>query len=104
MSPEQFNECKRLIADGMSIRAAAMKVGVSESTLRVALKRDTLPEPPPAALPELQSDSESEPLLPPGIAEVVGRASDLANRHAEEIRQREQDEWLANLRAKRGIQ
>lgn len=69
MTDEQLNEAQRLIAGGMSQRAAAERVGVKESTLRGRLKRETAPQP----APELQSDPELASLLPPGTYDALAQ-------------------------------
>jgi len=60
MSEDQFNEAKKLIAGGMSARAAATKVGVSHTTLIRRLRKEVKERSAPNATaePELKPDAE----------------------------------------------
>jgi len=64
MTDEQFNEAMRLIAGGMSQRAAAERVGVKESTLRGRRK---------TVAPESHSDPDPASLLPPGVYDALAQ-------------------------------
>ena len=87
MTNDQLNEAKRLIANKVSKRAAAKAVGVSESTLRNALKRGSEPELQPQS--ESESESESEPNLTPGYdwAPIAKLLDEIERRRIEKLAQ-----------------
>jgi hypothetical protein len=100
MTDHEFQEARKLIEKGMTVRKAAMTVKIPPSTLRGALKREAAPQ--VSSEPQPQSEPEPESFLPPGFNEALTKAIDEANRKAEKDRQREKDKWLSQWRRQQG--